>query len=557
MRYLILTLFATLMMTGTVSAGSLNGSNNNTSLSSPGDTVKVAVAPELKVLVNEWISEFSKTQPLVNFSVKEINEAGASVNGALWFLTDKSSEEKASALAWQLTIGHNSVVPVVSSRNKLLSEIAAKGLTPDEFGSILTSGMKWSELFDDADGSTVEVFVKNDQNINSLVEGFSGKDPVNMKIKYVNSGEEFIKAVAGNDNVIGFCRLSDVKNDGMNELVTGLALLPIDKNMNGRIDNFEKIYGSPDELSRGLWIGKYPRALSGSIYLMTDKKPQGQANIAFLSWIMNEGSGLLAENGFTGLVNTEKESVLASLTPSVTVAASAEPAPNIWITLLLCTAVIGILAAAATGLFGRKKAVTTEIPSRAGSGINPRTMLAPGGLFYDRSHTWAFMEKDGLIRMGVDDFMQHLTGDITRIILKEHGTFVRRGEQILTLVRDGKQLNLYSPVSGVIRSQNTDLYLDSTVINSSPYSDGWVYLIEPRNWAREIQLMFMSEKYAGWIDEEFTRLKNFFAETLIPNTNLPGYVIMQDGGELRENPLADLDPEVWEEFQTRFIDVSK
>jgi len=32
---------------------------------------------------------------------------------------------------------------------------------------------------------------------------------------------------------------------------------------------------------------------------------------------------------------------------------------------------------------------------------------------------------------------------------------------------------------------------------------------------------------------------------------------MQDGGELIDNPLAELEPEVWDDFQTKFIDISK
>ncbi len=34
-------------------------------------------------------------------------------------------------------------------------------------------------------------------------------------------------------------------------------------------------------------------------------------------------------------------------------------------------------------------------------------------------------------------------------------------------------------------------------------------------------------------------------------------VILQDGGQLTDNVLADLGPEVWEDFQTNFIDKSK
>jgi hypothetical protein len=34
-------------------------------------------------------------------------------------------------------------------------------------------------------------------------------------------------------------------------------------------------------------------------------------------------------------------------------------------------------------------------------------------------------------------------------------------------------------------------------------------------------------------------------------------VIMQDGGELSDHILADLEPEVWEDFQIKFINTSR
>jgi len=161
-----------------------------------------------------------------------------------------------------------------------------------------------------------------------------------------------------------------------------------------------------------------------------------------------------------------------------------------------------------------------------------------------------------MLRFGVDDFIQQVTGNFTGIKLKEPGEFVRRGEKIISIIKDGKQIDLYSPVSGTIRSLNTDLDIDASIINSSPYTDGWIYLIEPKNWAREMQLMFMSDKYRTWLSDEFDRLK-LFLSTVTRENSTCAQVIMQDGGELTENALADMEPEVWEDFQTRFIDVSR
>ncbi len=124
------------------------------------------------------------------------------------------------------------------------------------------------------------------------------------------------------------------------------------------------------------------------------------------------------------------------------------------------------------------------------------------------------MEKDGLIRVGIDDFLQHATGTITRVMMKEPGEILRRGEKILTLTKFGKQLNLYSPVSGTIKARNANLQGNSSLVNTSPFADGWVYLVEPKNWLRELQFMMMGEKHREWLKDEFTRLRNFFEGVL-------------------------------------------
>jgi Glycine cleavage system H protein (lipoate-binding) len=161
------------------------------------------------------------------------------------------------------------------------------------------------------------------------------------------------------------------------------------------------------------------------------------------------------------------------------------------------------------------------------------------------------------VKVGIDDFLQHITGTLTRIKMKNQGKKVKKGEQILSIVQNGKQLNLYAPISGIIIEQNKTLDTNSSIINSSPYTDGWIYKIEPTNWLRENQLLFMADKQKQYIKNEFSRLKDFLAVILKADTEKYAQIILQDGGELRDGILSNLGPEVWEDFQTNFIDPSR
>jgi glycine cleavage system H lipoate-binding protein len=167
------------------------------------------------------------------------------------------------------------------------------------------------------------------------------------------------------------------------------------------------------------------------------------------------------------------------------------------------------------------------------------------------------MEQDGMVKVGVDDFLQHITGAITRINMKKNGTRVQKGDQILSLIQNGKHLDLYAPVSGIIREHNTVLETNSGIINTSPYREGWVYRIEPTNWHRENQLLFYADKYRQYLTQEFTRLKDFMAAVLTSGNKEYSHVILQDGGELSDGILSQMGPEVWDDFQTKYIDPSR
>jgi glycine cleavage system H lipoate-binding protein len=180
----------------------------------------------------------------------------------------------------------------------------------------------------------------------------------------------------------------------------------------------------------------------------------------------------------------------------------------------------------------------------------------PKGLYYDKTHTWAFMEKDGLIKIGIDDFLQHVTGPITRIEMRKPGEKVRKGDMILTIIQNGKRLVVFAPLSGIIKENNGLLNSQFTLINSSPYSDGWIYRIEPANWLRELQLMEMAEKYQAWLSNEFLRLKDFLAGSLKVNKMEYEAIVLQDGGMLKDGVLEDFGPEVWEDFQSNFLDTT-
>ena len=269
---------------------------------------------------------------------------------------------------------------------------------------------------------------------------------------------------------------------------------------------------------RGIWIGKYPKALYNNIAVVSSEQPTGQYEMAFMKWILTDGQQYLNSNGYSNLVSSESQSALDRLNTTLTSVPTANESTSMTKLILLGLAVIlalGMITGVIIRSFSNKTEDTTEpLPSHT-LGFDQKSVLAPNGLYFDKTHTWAFMEKDGNVTIGIDDFLQHVTGPITRIEMKNPGEKIKKGELLLSIVQSGKQLKIYAPISGTIKNQNEALLSRSSYINSAPFSEGWVYMIEPTNWLKEIQLLDMADKYKNWLSSEFLRLKDFLATTQI------------------------------------------
>ncbi len=226
------------------------------------------------------------------------------------------------------------------------------------------------------------------------------------------------------------------------------------------------------------------------------------------------------------------------------------------IILIVIAFIVACLTVDALVRYSRtKKFISPAIASVSSIVFNETNVMIPKGIYYDKSHTWAFMEKNGAVKIGIDDFLLHATGPLSRVKMKNPGEKILKGESLMSIIQNGKQLTINAPISGTIKSHNNQLSQDSSALNTSPFHEGWVYTVEPSNWMREAQFLLMAEQYKEWLKNEFSRLKDFLAGTRQTKDFIP--IMLQDGGELKDNVLEEFGPEVWEEFQIKFINTSK
>jgi len=185
--------------------------------------------------------------------------------------------------------------------------------------------------------------------------------------------------------------------------------------------------------------------------------------------------------------------------------------------------------------------------------LSDSILRIPKGLFFSKNHTWAYLERSGNAKVGLDDFLLHITGEIKFINMKHKGDFMFKGELMAQIDQDGKTLDLTSPISGKIMKANSAIIDNPEIVNEDPYGDGWVYLIQPTDWVMETNSYYLSENAVAWSKRELIRFKDFLGETMRKYSPETSMLILQDGGELRDKPLSELPGEVWHDFQKSFL----
>ncbi len=185
--------------------------------------------------------------------------------------------------------------------------------------------------------------------------------------------------------------------------------------------------------------------------------------------------------------------------------------------------------------------------------LSAAVLRIPQGIFYSKHHTWAYLEKSGIAKVGLDDLLLHITGEVSLNHLKHPGDMINKGDLIASIDQEGKSLNIFSPISGTMINTNPGLNENPELLNADPYGKGWVYTIKPSNWVVEIPSFYLADEATIWLKNELERYKDFLAMNLKRYSPDNSMTILQDGGELSDNSLSGLPKEMWQDFQQEFL----
>lgn len=106
-----------------------------------------------------------------------------------------------------------------------------------------------------------------------------------------------------------------------------------------------------------------------------------------------------------------------------------------------------------------------------------RAVNVPGDLKYTKSHEWVRVDGD-TATIGITDHAQSELGDIVYVDLPNVGLAVQTEQSFGTVESVKTVSDLYAPVGGQVVEVNATLGAQSELVNTDPYTGGWLVKIK-------------------------------------------------------------------------------
>jgi len=162
----------------------------------------------------------------------------------------------------------------------------------------------------------------------------------------------------------------------------------------------------------------------------------------------------------------------------------------------------------------------------------------PENLRYHPGHTWALSESPTLVRVGMDDFASKLTGKLERITLPQRGQWIRQGQKMCTLYRDGCAVDMVSPIEGTVSNINQALVEDPKLALNDPYGEGWLVTVQAPDAKTSFRNLIGGALARWWTEESASRLQRRMPMALAG-------ALAQDGGVAVNDLSAQIPDQEW------------
>lgn len=277
--------------------------------------ISISGAFALYPIVVLWAEDFKKTNPNVRFNISA-GGAGKGITDVLTNMVDIGlvsrdlHPKEIEKGAYPIFVAKDAVLGTINASNPNLKILQERGLTQKELSAIFVDNKykTWNEIDPRFTNDPINVYVRSD-----------AAGAAETWAKYFNQRQEDLKgvgifgdpglaqAVKDNKYAVGFNNINYIYDLKTFKTTPKIAIIPIDINENGQIDDEERFYEDINELTEAVATGKYPSPPSRELMFVLKNESKSKLINEFIRFVLaKEQQGYLLENGYVPL-NKEQQ----------------------------------------------------------------------------------------------------------------------------------------------------------------------------------------------------------------------------------------------------------
>ena len=132
-----------------------------------------------------------------------------------------------------------------------------------------------------------------------------------------------------------------------------------------------------------------------------------------------------------------------------------------------------------------------------------------------------------------------------RIALPQRGQWIRQGQKVWTLHRDGASVDMVSPIEGSVADINDAAVAIRILARKDPYGEGWLVTVQSPDAKTNFRNLLGGALARWWTEESASRLQRRMPLAL--------GALAQDGGVAMDNLAAQIPDKDWAALAKEFF----
>lgn len=259
--------------------------------------VSVSGAFALYPLAVQWSNDFQVKYPEVKIDVSA-GGAGKGMTDVLNGMVDYAMlsrelhKEETDAGAIAFIVGRDAVIPDFCASNPYADVLLNRGITSDEARKIWVTGeiSTWGQLLGNGERHKINVYTRSDAcGAAQTFASWFGSKQEDLRGTAVFGDPGIAKAVQNDRWGVGFNNLAYAYDPQTHRLQEGLAVIPIDVDMDGEISEDESFYDTKEKLVHAIETDMFPAPPARNLYFVSKGAPKDSASLAFLKYVLKDG----------------------------------------------------------------------------------------------------------------------------------------------------------------------------------------------------------------------------------------------------------------------------